>query len=377
METNLKLRQEVIKPSFLIDKQKVLANITEMAKKAEVNKLTFRPHFKTHQSAEIGRWFLDAGAKQIIVSSVDMAYYFAGYGWRNITIAIPVNLLEIPRINELAAQNVQLNLLVDSEEAINCLIDKIQYPVNVWIKIDTGARRSGIPAESTDAISSLAVIIAKSKRLSFEGILTHFGNSYSAKGADGIYIVYKNGTEKLFKVKEAIGKAGLNCKISIGDTPCCSTINSFPGIDEIRPGNFVFYDLMQYNIGACPFEKIAAAIACPVIGKYPERGEFVVFGGAVHFSKDYIIDADGNKVYAQAVSFGSNGWSGFIPGVYAGSLSQEHGIIKAPADFLRNIRIGDVVYFIPAHSCLTADLFNYYLTLEGEVIPKMVKSAAP
>lgn len=376
MEMNVYTSNYLDKPAFLIDRRKILANISLMAEKAKDNNLIFRPHFKTHQSAEIGTWFKNAGVDRITVSSVDMAYYFAQAGWRDITIAIPVNLPEIPKINELASK-INLNLLIDSEEALKSLIEKINYPVKLWIKIDTGARRSGILAEYTDIISSLAVIIASSKRLSFGGILAHFGNSYSTKGSDDIYIVYKNGTEGLFRVKEAIEKRGLNCKISIGDTPCCSTIDNFPGIDEIRPGNFAFYDLMQYNIGACPFEKIAAVIACPVIGKYPERGEFVVYGGAVHFSKDYITDTSGLRTYARAVIADKNGWSGFIPDIYVSSLSQEHGIVKAPVDFLRNIRIGDVVYFIPAHSCLSADLFNYYLTLDGGVIPKMVKRTAP
>jgi len=33
-------------------------------------------------------------------------------------------------------------------------------------------------------------------------------------------------------------------------------------VDEIRPGNFVFYDLMQYRIGSCSVGQIAVAMAC-------------------------------------------------------------------------------------------------------------------
>ncbi len=75
--------------------------------------IRFRPHFKTHQSAQVGEWFREAGIDAITVSSVDMAVYFAENGWTDITIALLVNPLEIDRIDQLA-EKINLNLLVDS-----------------------------------------------------------------------------------------------------------------------------------------------------------------------------------------------------------------------------------------------------------------------
>ena len=91
-----------------------------MAAKAQRHKLKFRPHFKTHQSATIGNWFRDAGVKAITVSSVSMAWYFADNGWDDITIAFPVNVLEISEINSLAAR-INLNVLVENVAALNIL----------------------------------------------------------------------------------------------------------------------------------------------------------------------------------------------------------------------------------------------------------------
>ena len=59
----------------------------------------FRPHFKTHNSAFIGNWFRKLGIHSITVSSVSMAKFFSAYGWRDITIAFPVNPLEIGAIS--------------------------------------------------------------------------------------------------------------------------------------------------------------------------------------------------------------------------------------------------------------------------------------
>ena len=39
--------------------------------------------------------------------------------------------------------------------------------------------------------------------------------------------------------------------ISVGDTPGISAAKNLEGIDEVRPGNYVFYDVMQARMGNC------------------------------------------------------------------------------------------------------------------------------
>ena len=89
--------------------------------------VTFRPHFKTHQSAEIGEWFRAAGVTAITVSSVDMALYFARHGWNDITIAFPANLRQQRDLAELARQ-IHLGLLVESVETVQHLASMLDAP---------------------------------------------------------------------------------------------------------------------------------------------------------------------------------------------------------------------------------------------------------
>ncbi len=84
---------EIIRPTLVLDKEICLRNIEKMMKKAAEFKLKFRPHFKTHQSAEIGEWFKLFGAEAITVSSVQMAEFFAANGWRDITLAFSLNII--------------------------------------------------------------------------------------------------------------------------------------------------------------------------------------------------------------------------------------------------------------------------------------------
>ena len=90
----MKLLNNITKPTLLLDKQKCLLNIRRMKHKANRNNVQFRPHFKTHQSIEIGEWFRQEGVLSISVSSLKTAKYFAGAGGDDITIVFPVNLRE-------------------------------------------------------------------------------------------------------------------------------------------------------------------------------------------------------------------------------------------------------------------------------------------
>ena len=128
---------EIIRPTLVVDKNICLRNIERMAKKAADHNVRFRPHFKTHQSAEIGEWFKPFGVEAITVSSVQMAEYFAANGWKDITIAFPLNIREIKNIDRLAA-NTRLGILVENLDAVNALNERITSKLNVWIKIDTG-----------------------------------------------------------------------------------------------------------------------------------------------------------------------------------------------------------------------------------------------
>ena len=80
------------RPTLLVDEAICRENIRWMAEKAARLGVNFRPHFKTHQSKQMGRWFREEGIKSITVSSVSMAKYFNEDGWDDITIAFPLNL---------------------------------------------------------------------------------------------------------------------------------------------------------------------------------------------------------------------------------------------------------------------------------------------
>lgn len=370
MESN-ELGFEIVKPTLILDKNKVLKNIEKMADKAKSSGVRFRPHFKTHQSAEIGNWFRDFGVEAITVSSLDMAKYFTDNGWTDITVAFIANVLEISKINSLA-DKITLNLLVDSKEVLSALEAKLQHRVGMWIKVDTGYHRTGISWEDFKAIRSLAHKIKDSPKMDFKGLLVHAGHSYHAKSVSEIRKIHVETLLRLSAAKEFLETSDVEaCDISVGDTPTCSVVDDFQGLDEVRPGNFVFYDLMQEKLGACTEDEIAVAVACPVVGKYKDRNQLAVYGGAVHLSTAYLMDESGRQVFGYATSSQNGTFGSINKNAPVIALSQEHGIIQVEASSLDRIEPTNLLPVYPVHSCLTCSLHEEYRTLEGNVISRL------
>jgi D-serine deaminase-like pyridoxal phosphate-dependent protein len=362
---------EIEKPTVILDEGRARRNLARMAGKARRQGVRFRPHFKTHQSVEMGAWFRQEGVSAITVSSVDMALYFAAAGWQDILIAFSANLRQARALDELAGR-VHLELLVESAETVTFLSEHLTHPVDLWIKVDVGNHRTGIPVTEHARILALAACI-RAARLNFRGLLTHAGQTYHASPVE-ILKIYQNSVESLQRARQALTQAGFSrCELSYGDTPSCTLVDELSGLDELRPGNFIFYDLMQYRLQVCPQEDIAVAVACPVVARHAEMGpggmeyRLVLYGGAVHLSKEYLV-VDGSPVYGGLACLNDKGWGELLPGALLYSLSQEHGLARVSAEQYGSFQVGDLAAVVPVHSCLTVDLYSEYLTTEGRRI---------
>jgi D-serine deaminase-like pyridoxal phosphate-dependent protein len=348
----------ITEPTLLLDTGIAKENIRRMAEKARRLDLRFRPHFKTHQSAAISEWFRAEGVEAITVSSIGMATYFADAGWKDILIAFPVNVRALDAVNALASR-VDLGILISDARALPRLAAGLQHKVQAWIEIDTGDGRSGFPWDDAAAIASAAGAIETIPLLQFAGLMGHAGYTYKSHGVDAIQSAHDEDISRLVAAKgrlEAMGFSGF--KVSTGDTPAASRVENYAGADEIRPGNFVFYDVQQQQIGSCGFEQIAVALACPVVAVYPQRGEVIIHGGGVHLGKDSIYNPAYGQTYGRIALPRDGGWEMPEMGCFLRSISQEHGVAVVRDDLIGQIQVGDLIGVLPVHSCMTADLME-------------------
>ncbi|RNC85391.1 MAG: alanine racemase [Balneola sp.] len=352
-------------PVLILDELRAKKNILAMLKKGNDANVDVRPHFKTHQSIKIGEWFEKAGVTGITVSSLVMAEYFADAGWKSITVAFPVSFLQANLINQLAS-NIELRILVTDTESVEKLDGLISSKVKAYIEVDPGYNRSGLPTNDYNKLNKLKKVIEDSANLEFYGFYTHAGHSYTCRSKSEINELTASITPLLRDLKKEF-----RAPICFGDTPICSTIESFDFTDEISPGNFVFYDWTQVEIGSCSHQEIAVAMSCPVVGKYAERNQLLIHGGAIHFSKDSFTDSSGVTQFGKVAELNENGIGTPIKGNFVKSLSQEHGIVQCTEDYFNSVSIGDSIAILPIHSCLTAEAMGIYQTVKGDQIEHM------
>ncbi|MHC1704769.1 MAG: alanine racemase [Tenuifilaceae bacterium] len=360
-------------PYLLLDKERCLENIKRMSLKAANNNLMFRPHFKTHQSIEIGNLYKQVGVTAITVSSFSMAEYFALGGWNDITVAFPASPFDADKINRLASK-IQINILFSSFSNLRSLDNKISHKIGVFIELNIGYDRSGISPDNLREIAAMVNHIEMNNNYQFNGFLTHTGQTYNLKTKEEVETIHRKTLTILTQVKSFWKESYPEIIISYGDTPSCSVSNDFWGIDEIRPGNFVFYDLMQSTIGSCTLDQIAVSLICPVVDVYPERGEAIIHGGAVHLSKDFITLPDNNKSFGLPCNFDGSKCRQPYDGLFLKSISQEHGIIGSKEiDQIAQLKPGQLVAILPVHSCLTVDTMGELYLSDGSSISTMRK----
>ena len=362
-------------PTLWLDSVRVKRNIQRMVEMASNAGADFRPHFKTHQSLAVANWFNDVGVRKIATSSVRMAHYFSDGGWSDITIAFPANLHEAGLINQIAG-NSMLNLLFEDPAVVARFDQVLESSVGGFIKIDIGTQRTGIRYQQIDRILDCIRAVQSAQKIDFRGLLIHAGHTYRARSKGELEASVAS---VLFDIKELrdalVAETGQEVLISYGDTPSCSIGFATGNVQEFRPGNFVFYDLMQEQIGACRADDIAVMVTCPVVAVHNHRNQAIVYGGAIHFGRDSMQLENGELSFGREVRLMENNWSTDIGHpAHLTALSQEHGIVTWKEGHMPDVIPGDILGFLPIHSCMTAQYIGRYSTLDGRKLDHFVRS---
>lgn len=350
-------------PILILDSNRCKRNISRMADRAKRANCEFRPHFKTHQSHTIGRWFRNVGVSGITVSSVSMAQYFAEDGWDDITIAFPFFPQQIQGLKQLELK-AELKLFVNTTDHLEVLNKELSNPFKFFIEIDPDYGRSGILYKNVEQIRKLIESSERFEKANFHGFYIHDGRTYNSRGMDEIRDAINPTIDILMGLKKQFPEA----KISLGDTPTASVSNRLNELDELTPGNFVFYDYMQVQIGSCGLDDVALFAVLPVGQTFPDHTRSILHGGAVHLSKEFITP-NGRKNFGQVIHYSPGSKLREVQGLFLTALSQEHGTLNGlPLDGEGN------VWVCPIHSCLTANLYKNYFTPDGEIISKRILS---
>ena len=129
--------------------------------------------------------------------------------------------------------------------------------------------------------------------------------------------------------------------VGVGSTPTCSLPpEHLEGVDEMHPGNYAYFDMMQEKIGACRPDDVAVRVLTRVIGHYP-RENFL------------LIDMGWTGCSAQGKE---HGYGALLetPELQVVQLKQEAGEVStadgSKLDYTK-YPIGSILWLAPYHSC--------------------------
>ena len=330
-------------PAIVIDLDIMERNLRKVADYARDYDLRLRPHTKTHKIPALGRKQIELGAAGLTVAKVSEAEVMLNANPPELLVAYPVvGRKKLERLVQVASKT-SVTVSLDSLFVARQLSDaarEVQAEIGVLAEVDVGLGRVGVPPAD---LVTLVQGIDRLPRLRYEGIAFYPGH---------IKLMDEEGHEALKRVNELVDgllrdlrQAGFPPKIvSGGSTPALFYSHEIAGLNEIRPGTYIFNDRNTVLCGSCTFDDCAASIHATVVST-AKAGQVIIDGGSKTFSSDR--PTAGNEV--------SFGHIVEAPQAVFGKMNEEHGYVdirRAEAEFT----VGDRVRVIPNHICVAMNL---------------------
>lgn len=341
-------------PVPIVDLDRLAHNLDRMAAYATLHDLRLRPHVKTHKSPRIAAEQLRLGAAGLTCATLHEAEVMSEVCQDILVAYPPVGAARLERMARLP-DHVRLAVAADDVQALDALAVAARLghrTIDVLVEADLGMHRVGV-ASPAKAVA-MAQHIARASSLRFAGLQFYPGHirahveeqdaSLAQLGRDlGAYI-------------EALTDAGFPPEVvSGGSTPAAWRMHEVPGVNEVRPGTYVYNDRTTAQIGACDWEDCALTVLATVVS-VSVKGQAVVDAGTKALGREPLrADGDG---YGALLDH---------PEVIVSRMSEEHGILDLSKSTWRP-RLGDQVRIVPNHVCIVVHLFDELFGVRGHAV---------
>ena len=338
------LVSEIDTPALLVDLDVMERNLQRVADYTKAHGLRLRPHTKTHKSPRIGQRQLELGAAGLTVAKVGEAEVMLGASPADLLVAYPViGRSKLERLMAVAGRT-RVTVSLDSLFAAHQLSEAAQAAganIGVLAETDVGMGRVGV-SPGPDLLD-LARSIKRLPGLSFEGI-TFYPGHIKDNGDEGREALTPLGG-LLQSILDDFRRAGIDAPIvSGGSTPSLYHSHELPGLNEIRPGTYVYNDWNTVMTGACDPQDCAVSVLATVVST-ARPGQIIVDGGSKTFSSDRLANST-------TMTFGCVTEA---PESIFHKMNEEHGYVDV-RQTSRQFEIGERLRIIPNHVCVAVNL---------------------
>jgi len=352
----------LITPCLLIDEVKMSRNIDHLAKRARELGVVLRPHLKTVKSVDAARRQLDGGNGPATVSTLAEAEIFAAAGINDIVYAVGIAPQKLPRVIALRQSGCNLAVILDSveqAEAVAAASEESGCSIPAMIEIDSDGHRSGLLPNDLTIVQIGRILNEGGAQI--RGVLAHAGESYGAVSDDEKAAFAEQERAAVVAAANALLADGLPCPVvSVGSTPTAHYAKDLTGVNEMRAGVYVFFDLVMAGIDVCSEDDIALSVLTTVIGHQKKREWIIVDAGWMAMSRDRGTAAQlVDQGYGVVCDINGN----VLPDLIVTQANQEHGVIaKRPGSTgtIPQLALGTQLRILPNHACATAAQHNAY-----------------
>lgn len=352
----------ILTPSAILDTSILERNTERAVASAKAFGLPIRAHLKTAKSAHVAALLTQYGIERFAVSTIAEAEAFATAGYSDImytTAITPDKVEKLVKTREQGAQPIAvLDDLYMAKLIAEACID-LNEPLPVMIELDLDGNRCGI-AYPGSGLDNMLELIDTSPGLSFAGIMTYSGATYSAKNDNQMQDVCEHHCAAFKSLENRFADERSETLImSSGGSPMGLLANKLEGLNELRMGIFYFSDLFQAGLGIGDHGDIALSVLTSVLSVQPHYNRFIIDAGGLALSQDR--STAGNE---QDWGFGRVCDIDGVPieDLFVSKVSQEHGVVisRSGLDVSRLVRPSQKLRILPNHACITAAAYRGY-----------------
>src|ERR1043165_2975073 len=163
-------------PAAIVDLDRLERNLDRAAAYANQHGLSLRPHVKTHKTAWIAAEQVRRGSAGVTCATPREAEVMSGVADDILLAYPPVGKARAERVASLP-RDARIVVALDSMEAVEQMeraAAAAGRPVGVYVEIDMGMHRVGVP--DAKAALALANRVQQSKSLTYEGLAFYPGH---------------------------------------------------------------------------------------------------------------------------------------------------------------------------------------------------------
>ncbi|PKX92395.1 uncharacterized protein P174DRAFT_198127 [Aspergillus novofumigatus IBT 16806] len=414
---------DVPKPAVVLDIAIIKRHCQTMLQTIKQLGVGFRAHVKSHKTPQIAH--LQVGTESsdanFVVSTVaeletllPLLQELQAQNRRvNVLYGIPLVPSQVPRLAALARQlrttdldhDLPVSVMIDHPDQLSYLSQFHEIaglPAGVFIKIDTGYHRAGVPPDMLNKSGLLEKVLQEERlgHATLIGVYSHSSLSYAASSPEAAISYLKTEIDGCGQAlrQHASLLPDRELVISVGATPQVVSAQSLLHEDgsltpdakalkgllrdpsahigdkvrvELHAGVYTLLDMQQLATNAQSSgsfeEEIAISVIAEVCSVYNEaerdKPEALVAAGTLALGREPCKSYPGWAVVGNWRRESGTGGSRLI----VERISQEHGILaweggNGPAIPLR---IGQSVRLFPNHACVTGALYGWYLVVDS------------